>query len=372
MANNTKRDYYEVLGVTRNSAEAELKTAYRKLAMQYHPDRNPNNPAAEEKFKEASEAYSVLSEANKRAQYDRFGHAGLNGGTGFSGFDGSMDINEIFTDFFGDIFGANTGRRRTRAQQGNDLQADLSIKFEDAVFGTSTQIKMRRLESCKDCGGIGAAPGKGPIICSQCEGRGQMRYQQGFFTVARTCNRCNGSGHLIKDPCLKCKGQGRVVKDRVIDVQVPPGVENGTRIRYTEQGEAGFHGGPPGDLYVALHVEEHDFFEREGNELFCLMPISFPQAALGSEISVPTLYGEYKLRIPEGTQSGERFRIRQKGMPVLNRNTKGDLFVEVRIQTPHRLSKRQKELLEELQSLSSVENKPQKHSLLNKVKDIFG
>jgi molecular chaperone DnaJ len=374
LATNTKRDYYEVLGVTRTCTEVELKSAYRKLAMQHHPDRNPGDQSAEERFKEASEAYSVLSDANKRAHYDRFGHAGLNGG-GFGGFESTVDISEIFGDFFGDMFGAATGmgggRRRTRAQRGGDIREDLTIKFEDAVFGTKTEIKLRRTETCKDCNGSGAAPGKSPITCPDCGGQGQVRYQQGFFTVARTCGNCGGSGKVIKDLCTKCKGQGRVAKDRTLEVQVPPGIEDGQRIRYSEQGEAGANGGPSGDVYVVIHVKEHDFFEREGNDLFCVLPISFPQAALGSEIAVATLYGEHKLRVPEGTQSGTRFRIKGKGMPVLNRNSKGDLFVEVRVQTPNRLSKRQRELVEELRQVTDVDNSPQKSGLLSKVKDMF-
>jgi molecular chaperone DnaJ len=366
---NTKRDYYEVLGVSRTATEAELKSAYRKLAMQHHPDRNPD-PASEEKFKEAGEAYSVLSDADKRANYDRFGHAATNG-AGFGGFE-SVDFNDIFGDFFGDIFNQTTGgRRRNRAQRGNDLREDLTLSFEEAVFGVKKQVKIRRYEACDDCEGRGVAPGKSAQTCSACGGRGQTRFQQGFFTVARTCGQCSGAGQIIKDPCPKCHGQGRLLRERTMDVQVPAGVEDGTRIRYSDQGEAGANAGPPGDLYIVLHVREHDFFEREGNDLYCAIPVSFPQLALGTEISVPTLYGEHKLKIPDGTQPGTRFRIRHKGVPVLNSSQKGDLYVEVRVQTPTKLNKRQRELLEELNSISSVENKPQKN-LFNKVKDIFG
>jgi molecular chaperone DnaJ len=375
LATNTKRDYYEVLGVQRTCTEVELKAAYRKLAMQFHPDRNPDDPQAEEKFKEASEAYSVLSDATKRARYDQFGHAATNGGGGSGGFETTVDFQDIFGDFFGDFFNQAAGaggRRRNRPQRGGDLREDLQIEFTEAVFGIKKQLKVRRTETCKDCKGSGAAPGTSPVTCLHCEGRGQMRYQQGFFTVARTCTHCGGSGHVIKDVCIKCKGQGRVIKDRTMDVEVPPGVENGTRIRYQEQGEAGANGGPAGDLYVVLHVKEHDFFDREGNDLFCVVPISFSQAALGAEITVPTLYGEHKLKVPENTQSGTQFRIKTKGMPVLHRNQKGDLHVEVHVQTPSKLSKRQRELLEELQSLSHVENKPQKSGFLSKVKEIFG
>lgn len=251
------------------------------------------------------------------------------------------------------------------------MREDLTISFEDAVFGVTKHIQLRRNETCKECSGSGAAPGSSPTTCTQCAGKGQVRYQQGFFTVARTCSACGGAGRVISDPCGKCQGRGRTAKDRTLEVQVPQGVEDGTRIRYSEQGEAGFNGGPAGDLYVVLRVEEHDLFEREGNDLFCVVPVSFPQAALGAEITVPTLYGEHKLKVPEGTQTGSRFRIKNKGMPVLNRNSKGDLFVEVRVQTPHKLTKRQRELLEELRGVTDVENKPEKSSLLGKVKDMF-
>ena len=374
MATNTKRDYYEVLGVERSCSEAELKTAYRKLALQYHPDRNPGDVTAEEKFKEASEAYSVLSDAGKRAAYDRFGHAGVNGGGGFSGFEASVDFNEIFGDFFGDIFNQATGsgRRRNRAQRGSDLREDLALTFEEAVFGTTKDIKVRRTVTCPDCSGTGAAQGKQPITCSQCDGRGQVRFQQGFFTVARTCGACGGTGMVIKDPCPRCRAQGRVVKDGTMEVNVPAGVEDGTSLRYAERGEAGYHGGPAGDLYVVLRVKEHDFFERDGNDLYCSIPVSFTQLALGAEITVPTLYGDHKLKVPEGTQTGAQFRIRNKGVAHLNRSGKGDLFVQVVAQTPHKLTKRQRELLEELDRLTHVENKPEKGSLLNKMKDIFG
>lgn len=372
MPTNTKRDYYEVLGVSRTATEVELKSAYRKLALQHHPDRNPDDPSAEEKFKEAGEAYAVLSDVDKRAAYDRFGHAAANG-SGFGGFE-SVDFNDIFGDFFGDIFGggAGSGRRRNRAQRGNDLREDLSLNFEEAVFGIKKQVTIRRYEACDGCDGLGVAPGKTAVSCSACGGRGQMRFQQGFFTVARTCSTCSGAGQIIKDPCPKCKGQGRQLQERTLDVQVPAGVEDGTRIRYSDQGEAGANGGPAGDLYVVLHVKEHAFFEREGNDLYCAIPVSFPQLALGTEIIVPTMYGEHKLKVPDGTQPGTRFRIRHKGVPVLNSSSqKGDLYVEVRVQTPTKLNKRQRELLEELNSLSSVENKPNKN-LFSKVKDIFG
>jgi molecular chaperone DnaJ len=363
-----------VLGVAREASEQEIKSAYRKLAMQYHPDRNPGNPAAEERFKEASEAYAVLADAQKRAQYDRFGHAGVGAGAGF-GFDPDVlfrDFGDIFGDFFGfgDIFGGGGGRRR-RAQRGADLRADLTLEFEEAVFGTKSTVKYRRQESCADCLGTGAAAGTAPTTCATCAGRGQVRYQQGFFSVSRTCPACHGAGTVITRPCPRCKGQGLVAQERVQEVKVPAGVEDGTRIRYSELGDAGIHGGSPGDLYVVLHVKEHSFFVREGKDLYCVLPISFPQAALGVELKVPTLDGEHLLKIPEGTQSGKEIRIRGKGVPVLNGHGKGDLVVRVIVQTPTRLGKRERELLQELDAVTRVENKPQSPNLLSKVKDFF-
>jgi len=374
LANNGKRDYYEVLGVTRTATEVEIKSAYRKLAMTYHPDRNPNNPDAEEKFKELTEAYAILADSEKRSLYDRFGHAGVGGSAGPAGFDPAIfqDFGDIFGEFFGfgDLFGGG-GRRRSRAQRGADLREDLTLEFDEAVFGTEKHVKVRRHETCDVCRGSGAAPGKAAVTCRSCDGRGQVRYQQGFFSIARTCPTCHGAGTVITDPCPKCKGEGRQLRDRVVEAKVPAGVEDGTRIRFGGLGEAGAFGGPPGDLYVVLHVKEHPFFEREGNDLHCVVPVSFPQAAMGTEIMVPTLEGDYKLKIPEGTQSGTSFRIRSKGVPVLNGHGKGDLFIEVRVQTPGKLTKRQRELLTELQQLSPLENKPQNRSLLGRVKDMF-
>ena len=360
-----------MLGVQREAREQEVKSAYRKLAMQFHPDRNPNNPDAEEKFKEATEAYTILADAEKRSLYDRYGHAGVGSpGVDMSGF---PDLGDVFGEFFGlgEIFGSG-GRRRARAQRGADLREDLSLEFNEAVFGAETQVAVRRHEACEECQGSGAAPGKAPVTCRSCAGRGQVRYQQGFFSMARPCPTCQGTGSVITDPCHRCRGEGRVLRQRTVEVKIPAGVEDGTRIRYAGLGEAGAFGGPTGDLYVVLHVKEHAFFEREGNDLYCVVPISFPQAALGTEIRVPTLEGEHLLKIPEGTQSGTSFRIRGKGVPVLNSHGKGDLFVEVRAQTPGKLNKRQRELLQELDGLTKVENKPQRRSLLGKMKDIFG
>jgi molecular chaperone DnaJ len=368
-----KRDYYEVLGISRTSTDQEIKSAYRKLALQYHPDRNPENPDAEERFKECSEAYAILADSEKRARYDRFGHAGVTNGAGggFSGFDGTIDFQDIFGDLFGDMFGQQRGGRRSRAQRGADLREDLTLEFEEAVFGVSKQVQVRRLEECEQCKGSGVAPGKSPITCTTCGGRGQMRYQQGFFAISRPCTTCQGSGKLIVDPCNKCRGQGRVTRERTVKVSVPAGVEEGARILYSGEGEAGLYGGPPGDLYVVLHAKEHAFFEREGKHLYCVVPISFPQAALGTEIQVPTLDGDHTLKVPEGTQTGTTFKVRGKGVPVLNGRGRGDLHIEVKVQTPAKLTQRQRELLEELRNTTSVENKPVSRSLLNKVKEIF-
>jgi len=378
LATQAKRDYYEILSVSRTATEQEIKSAYRKLAMQYHPDRNPGNTEAEEKFKECTEAYSVLMDAEKRARYDQYGHAAVNGAGGFSGFDPTnmADFSDIFGDIFSDFFGVNVnvgGGRRSRAQRGNDTRADIALTFEEAAFGKKTEVKVRRYETCEHCHGSGAAPGKGATTCPTCGGRGQVRYQQSMFSIARTCPSCQGLGRVISDPCTKCKGEMRVLKERTIDVSVPPGVEDGTRIRYTEQGDAGVNGGPAGDLYVVLKVKPHPFFEREGKDLHCSVPISFTQAALGAEITIPTLDGgEHKLKVPEGTQSGTTFRVRGKGVPALQSSGKGDLYVQVRIQTPSKLSKRQRELLTELNDTLNVENKPEPRSIFDKVKDIFG
>ena len=362
--------------MARGASEQELKSAYRKLALQFHPDRNPNNPDAEEKFKECSEAYAVLADAEKRSLYDRYGHSGVSGAGGAGGFDASsfQDLGDIFGDLFGfgDMFGGAGGRRRSRTQRGADLREDINLEFEQAVFGTETTVTVRRHEACEECNGSGAAPGKAPVTCRSCAGHGQVRYQQGFFSIARTCPTCQGTGSVITDPCSKCKGQGRVLRQRSVDAKVPAGVEDGTRIRYSGLGEGGLYGGPAGDLYIVLHVKDHPFFEREGNDLHCVMPISFTQAALGAEIQVPTLEGDHTLKVPEGTQSGATLRIRNKGVPVLNGHGKGDLYVEVRVQTPSKISKRQRELLQELDGMTRVENKPQRRTLLGKVKDIFG
>ncbi|MGC9200115.1 MAG: molecular chaperone DnaJ [Acidobacteriaceae bacterium] len=370
----TKTDYYEILSVERTASDAEIKSAYRKLAMQYHPDRNPNNPEAEEKFKQCSEAYQVLSDAEKRAAYDRFGHAGVSGTGGFPGgnpFQGG-DLNDIFGDLFGEMFNmGGAGRRATRQQRGRDLKFDMKIEFEEAVFGVEREITIRRAEVCEDCRGTGSAKGKQPETCQQCGGRGQIRSQQGFFAVARTCPVCGGTGSVIRTPCPNCKGDSRVTSEHKILVKVPAGVESGTRIRYSGEGETGRFSGPNGDLYVVLEVKPHKFFERDGDDLHCIIPISFPQAALGAELKLETLDAVETIKVPEGAQSGHEIKLRGKGVPHLNAHGKGDLIVELRVQTPSRLTRQQRELLQQFAETISVENTPTSRGLISKVKEIF-
>ena len=370
-----KADYYEVLGVSREAGDQELKSAYRKQALKYHPDRNPGDHAAEEKFKQASEAYQVLSDADKRAAYDRYGHAGLSGqGSGFGGgpFAGGVDIGDIFGDLFGEMFNVGGSQQRsTRQKRGDDLRFDLTIDFEEAVFGSETEVRIRRLETCPTCQGRGSASGRGPTVCSQCQGRGQLRYQQGFFSVARTCGACGGAGSIIGDPCQTCRGETRVTSELKLNVKVPPGVEDGTRIRYGGEGDAGRAGGPKGDLYIVLSVRAHEFFDRKGNDLHCVIPISFPQAALGTEIEIPGIDGPVSLKIPEGTQSARELRVRGRGVPFLNEKGRGDLVVKVVVQIPRKLSRTQRDLIKGLAESLSVENKPTSPGLLDKMKDLF-
>jgi molecular chaperone DnaJ len=377
-ANVTKVDYYELLSVSKDANDQEIKTAYRKLAMQYHPDRNPDNPAAEAKFKECSEAYSVLSDSEKRAAYDRYGHAAFQGGGGGpqgnpfqgGGF-GGQDVGDIFGDIFGEMFNMGGARKGSRVQRGRDLRYDMSLEFEEAAFGAEKEITIRREEVCSDCEGSGAAKGKQPATCPQCKGAGQMRFQQGFFSVARTCPRCSGTGSVITDPCRACGGRTTVEHEHRLTVKVPPGVEEGTRIRYQGEGESGKFGGPGGDLYVVLSVKKHKFFERDGDDLHCVMPISFPQAVLGTELEIETLEGAESIKIPEGTQSGKEFRLRGKGVPHLNERGKGDLIVEVRVATPTKLNKQQRDLVKQLGETMVVENAPHSRGILDKMKDIF-
>jgi molecular chaperone DnaJ len=368
---NHKRDYYEVLGISREATEQEIKSAYRKLAVRYHPDKNPGGKDAEEKFKEAAEAYSVLSDPDKRARYDQFGHSGLQGG--FSGFDPATfgDFGDILGEFFGfgDIFGT---RRRGGPERGADLRYDLKITFREAAFGLKTKIKIPRQDACGACEGRGTARGKSPVTCSACHGAGQVRYQQGFFSISRTCGQCNGSGRVIRDPCEVCQGRGRVRKEKVLEVKIPAGVDNGARLRIQSEGEGGTRGGPPGDLYVMIFVEEHPFFQRQGNNIYCQIPIGIAQAALGGEVTVPSLEGEEKLRIPEGTQSGSVFRLRNKGIVSLGERGRGDQFVTVNVAIPTKLTKEQRQIFESLAKVSKDEELQQERNIFDKVKDIFG
>ena len=370
---NGKMDYYEVLGIGRTAAEQEIKSAYRKLAMQYHPDRNPNNKEAEEKFKEAAEAYSVLSDAQKRAQYDRFGHAGV-GGSGAGGFDPNVfsDFSDILGDLFGfgDIFGSRRGE--SRAQRGADLRYDLDLTFEEAVFGKTTGIKVPRHESCKECNGSGAQKGSGPTTCSTCNGYGQVRFQQGFFAITRTCNQCHGSGQVIKNRCNVCRGEGRVVREKILELKIPAGVDNGSKLRVSGEGDAGGKGGPPGDLYVVLNVQDHEFFDRREHDLYCHMPLTFPQAALGDSITVPTLEREDEvLTIPPGTPTGSTFRIKGRGVSKRGGSARGDLYVTVDVVIPSKLTREQKDLLTKFASTIETQNKPIQRKILERVKEIF-
>jgi molecular chaperone DnaJ len=374
---NGKRDYYEILGVSRNATDQEIKSAYRKLALQFHPDRNPGNKEAEEKFKEAAEAYAVLSDGQKRANYDRFGHAGVSGaaGGGFGGFDPSVfaDFSDILGDIFGfgDMFGS--GRRGgTRVQRGADLRYDLDLTFEEAAFGTTTKIKVPRHETCSECGGSGGQKGAAPITCPTCNGYGQVRFQQGFFSITRTCSQCHGTGQIIKNRCTVCHGDGRVVREKTLELKVPPGVDIGSKLRVSGEGDAGGKGGPSGDLYVVLNVQEHEFFERRDHDLYCHIPITFPQAALGAQIAVPTLEGEEeKLSVPAGTQGGSMFRIKGRGISKRGGSARGDLYVMVTVVVPTKLSREQKDLLTKLASTIETENKPIQKKILERVKEIF-
>jgi molecular chaperone DnaJ len=368
----SKRDYYDILGISRSASEQEIKTAYRKLAVKYHPDKNPGSKEAEDRFKEAAEAYSVLSDPQKRSQFDRFGH--VNGGVS-PGFDPSIfsEFGDIFGDLFGfgDILGGG-GRRRSSAQRGSDLRYNLELSFMEAAFGLKTKIKIPRLEICQSCSGTGAAPGSGSTACPTCHGQGQIRYQQGFFSISRTCHHCQGAGTIIRNPCQGCRGEGRVQQERTLEIKIPAGVDNGQRMRLSGEGEAGIHGGPHGDLDVVFFVKEHEIFERKHNDIFCTVPISFPQAALGDEITIPTLQGEEKLRIPEGTQSGAVFRLRGKGIASPTGKGRGDQHVRVNVVTPTKLTREQRKVLEEFAEISEISNKPLEKRILEKVKDIFG
>lgn len=343
-----KRDYYEILGVEKGADEKDIKKAYRRVAMKYHPDRNPDDPKAEEKFKEASEAYEVLCDSDKRAAYDRFGHAGVEGQVGGGGGFSGGSFADIFGDVFGDIFGGG-GRGRGGAQRGADLRYTLEISLEDAVRGTTVEIRVPTLAACSTCDGSGARKGSSPTTCGTCGGIGQVRMQQGFFQVQQTCPTCRGRGSTISDPCPSCRGQGRVEKTKKLSVKVPPGVDTGDRIRLAGEGEAGAEGGPAGDLFVQMSVKQHPLFERDGKHLYCEVPITFADAALGGELEIPTLDGRVKLKIPPETQTGKLFRLRGKGVQPVRGGAVGDLLCRAVVETPVNLSKKQKELLRELQ-----------------------
>ncbi|MHB8769426.1 MAG: molecular chaperone DnaJ [Syntrophales bacterium] len=350
----TKRDYYEVLGVDATASEEEIKKSYRKLAMQYHPDRNPGNREAEENFKEAAEAYEVLSDAEKREIYSRYGHEGLNG-VGYRGFSGFEDIFSSFGDIFGDVFGFKKGHSRTRtgARAGADLRYDLEISFLDAALGASTEIRIRKRVLCSSCRGTGCAPGTSPQVCTLCQGRGQVTQSSGFFSISSTCPQCQGQGGMITTPCTECSGRGKVAEEKTVQLKIPAGVETGSRLRLRGEGEEGEYGGPSGDLYVFIEVEKHDLFERTGDDVICRIPISFVQATLGGTVEVPTLEGSEKLKIPRGTQPGRVFRLKGKGIPHLRGYGRGDHLIETVVSIPTGLTKKQEELLKEFDRLSS-------------------
>jgi molecular chaperone DnaJ len=367
-----KRDYYEVLGVPRNASEQEIKSAYRKLALQFHPDRNPGDKEAEDRFKEGAEAYGVLGDGEKRKRYDAYGHAGV-GGAG-AGFDPTIfaDFGDVLGDFFG--FGDMFARRRGGPRRGADLRYNLELSFEEAAFGTETHIQIPRAETCKDCGGNGAAPGTEPTACPACSGTGQVTFQQGFFSVARTCGRCRGTGRVVASECKTCHGQGQMAVERKLQIKIPAGVDTGSQLRITGEGEGGAQGGPPGDLYVVLSVEEHAFFKRDGTNLFCEMPVSVPQAALGGHLDVPTLDGgKTKVTVPEGSQPGTILRVRGQGFPQLGSKHRGDLHVLVRVVVPTKLNADQKRLFEQLgKTLPIPDLKDKDKTLFDRMKDILG
>ena len=371
-----KRDYYDVLGVERAASEGAVKKAYRRLAMKYHPDRNPDDADAEEKFKEATEAYQVLTDQEKRAQYDRFGHAGVDAASGASGFGGGFtDLGDIFGEVFGDIFNTGTRTRgRGGAQRGADLRYSLDLSLEQAVGGDSVEIRVPRLVVCEDCDGDGAAAGTSPTVCPDCQGRGQTRVAQGFFSLQQTCRRCRGVGRIIANPCRTCGGDGRVERRKTLSMTVPPGVDNGDRIRLSGEGEAGPGSGPPGDLYVQISVADHPIFERDGTDLYCDVPISFVDAVLGGEIEVPTLDGRLKLRLPAETQTGKLFRLRGRGAPAVRGGPTGDLMCRVMIETPVRLAEEQKDLLRKFKAsleANGSTHSPKETSWFQSVKHFF-
>ena len=367
-----KRDFYEVLGVNRDASEDDIKKSYRRLAMKHHPDRNPDNPKAEESFKEAKEAYEILSDANKRAAYDQYGHAGVDPSAGGGGAGMGGGFADAFGDIFGDIFGG--GRGRSNVYRGADLRYNLEIGLEEAARGTETKIRIPAMEQCETCDGSGAKPGTKPVKCSTCDGHGQVRMQQGFFSVQQACPKCRGAGKMVESPCSTCRGVGRLKQHKTLSVKIPSGVDEGDRIRLSGEGEAGVNGGPPGDLYVVIHLKAHAVFQREHNDLHCEMPISFTTAALGGDIEIPTLEGYAKIKIPAETQSGKVFRLRGKGIKGVRSSTHGDLLCHVVVETPVNLTARQRELLNELEAINnkdSGQHNPRAKSWMDKVKEFF-
>jgi molecular chaperone DnaJ len=363
-----EKDFYKILGVQRDASDDEIKRAYRKLAHEFHPDKRGGDRGAEEKFKAINEAYGTLKDPEKRLRYDRFGYAGVGAG-GFREAGYGADFHDFFSDVFSDFFGT---RRRPRPQQGADLRYDLEIGFEEAAFGTDKKIKIPRSVQCSKCGGSGARPGTSPVACPTCNGMGQVRYQQGFLSISRTCTACSGAGEVIKDPCTNCGGTGRSKKTRPISVKIPPGVNTGARLRLGGEGEYGERGGPPGDLYIIITVKPHPIFKREDDDIICTVPISFTQAALGTSIEVPSLDGPVKVKVPPGTQSGKVLRLRYKGIPSVHTGRRGDELVVVKIETPTKLNKTQRELLEEFARISGDDTMPEKKNFFDKVKELFG
>jgi molecular chaperone DnaJ len=373
-AGMTKRCYYEVLEVERTAADGELKTAFRKLAMKWHPDRNPGDKSSETRFKEINEAYEILKDADKRAAYDRFGHAAFEQGMGNGAHDFPPGFGSAFADIFEGIFGMSGGRGRgNRAERGADLRYNMEITLEEAFAGKTAQVRIPTSVSCEACSGTGAKAGTKPKTCPHCGGAGRIRHAQGFFTLERTCTGCQGRGQVIESPCPTCSGSSRVTRERTLSVNIPPGVEDGTRIRLASEGEAGVRGGPSGDLYIFLSITTHAFFQRDGADLHCRVPISMVQAALGGEFEVPTIDGaKTRVKVPEGTQSGRRFRLHGKGMPVLRSRQTGDMYVQVMVETPQKLTKRQRELLNEFEKLSSQETHPESAGFFGKMRELLG